>query len=442
MGESAIDLLVIGGGMAGLSAASSVAGAGGTVTLVERGEDVGGSARYAGFLWTAPDYETLRDVNPEGDPALSRALVDGFADAIAWVHEMGVDTRPPVTLLRYGRGHQFDTNQYLDNCLKHIREHGGRVLTETDTASLIVEDGVVVGARCELPDGSTEEIRARWTLLATGGFQGDPNLRAEHIHPNARDIELRSNPHSEGTGRRLALQAGAEFGKPGAGFYGHLMPAGVPLRDPSMFVELGLYFSEHALLFNINGERFVDETAGDHLTTNALVAQPEARGLLVADADVYRNWINASYVEGLPASDRFAACARRGARCAVAHSLEEFALIPEEWGYPGERIRDEIIAYNAAVRDGSVSPTRRYDANPIEEPPFYVLEAAPAITFTMTGALIDEHARVRAEGGGLVPGLLAAGADAGGLYKMAYAGGLAPALVFGRQAARTAMTLG
>jgi succinate dehydrogenase/fumarate reductase flavoprotein subunit len=355
---------------------------------------------------------------------------------------MGVETRPPVTLLRYGRGHQFDANQYLDNCLKHFREHGGRLLNGTETASLLIDDGIVVGARCELPDGSIEEIRARWTLLATGGFQGDPELRAELIHENARGIELRSNPHSDGVGRRLAQQAGASIGKPGAGFYGHLMPAGVALRDPSMFVELGLYYSEHALLFNIEGERFVDETVGDHLTTNTLVAQPEARGLLVADATVYDKWINASYVEGLPASDRFAACARRGARCAVANSLDEFLDVPEEWGYPGERIRDGIVAYNAAVRDGSVTPTRRYDPNPIEKPPFYVLEAAPAITFTMTGALIDEHARVRAEGGGLVPGLLAAGADAGGLYSMAYAGGLAPALVFGRQAARTAMSMG
>ncbi|GFJ86470.1 FAD-binding protein [Phytohabitans rumicis] len=74
------------------------------------------------------------------------------------------------------------------------------------------------------------------------------------------------------------------------------------------------------------------------------------------------------------------------------------------------------------------------------EPPFYVLEAAPAITFTFGGLLITPDARVRAAEGGVIPGLLAAGADAGGLYHNAYAGGLAAALVFGQLAAQTALT--
>ena len=68
-----------------------------------------------------------------------------------------------------------------------------------------------------------------------------------------------------------------------------------------------------------------------------------------------------------------------------------------------------------------------------------MIEAAPAITFSLGGLLFDDAARVRARHGGTVPGLLAAGADAGGLYLGAYAGGLAPALIFGQTAARTAL---
>lgn len=48
-------------------------------------------------------------------------------------------------------------------------------------------------------------------------------LRAQLIHPQARDLQLRANPH--GDGLRLGLSAGAAVGKPGAGFYGHLAPA-------------------------------------------------------------------------------------------------------------------------------------------------------------------------------------------------------------------------
>jgi succinate dehydrogenase/fumarate reductase flavoprotein subunit len=450
MGTETVDLLVIGGGMAGLSAAARVAAEGGSVVLVEKADRTGGSARFAGFVWTTPTVEEMRRVNPDGDLELATALVDGFADGVTWIRSLGVECRPPVPVLGFGRGHQLDTNHYLDTCERLLRERGQDVLTGARTHRLVTEHGVVKGADCVLPDGSTRRIEAAWTLLATGGFQGDPELRAEHVHPRAAGIGLRANPHSRGDGLALGRTAGAAFGKKDAGFYGHLMPAGVSLADPARFVDLALYYSEHALLFDTTGERFVDETLGDHLTTMALLERPEARGLLVADARVHREWISASYVEGIPGVDKFQLCHRAGARSAVADSLDDFASMPEEWGYPGATIRDRIEEFNALARaNDATEPGRLLDNRPLDEPPFYVVEAAPAITFTFGGLLIDAGAHaLPADGDGdgdgkgrsPVPGLLAAGADAGGLYRRAYAGGLAPALVFGLAAARTALT--
>ncbi|MFI6251759.1 FAD-dependent oxidoreductase [Streptomyces sp. NPDC051016] len=444
MGAETVDLLVIGGGMAGLSAAARVASEGGTVVVVEKAERTGGSARFAGFVWTTPSVEEMRRVNPDGDPELATALVDGFADGVAWIRSLGVECRPPVPVLGFGRGHQVDTNHYLDTCERLIRDRGQEVLTGTSTRSLVTENGVVKGAECVLPDGSSRRFDATWTLLASGGFQGDRHLRAEHVHPHAADMGVRANPDSRGDGLTLGRTAGAAFGRKDAGFYGHLMPAGVSLADPARFVDLALYYSEHALLFDTTGERFVDETAGDHLTTMALLERPESRGLLVADARVHREWISASYVEGIPGVDKFQLCHRAGARAAVADSLDDFTSMPEEWGYPGATIRDRIEEFNAAMGAGGTTvPGRLLDRQPLDEPPFYVVEAAPAITFTFGGLLIDAQAQVLAAGSDgrtPVPGLLAAGADAGGLYRRAYAGGLAPALVFGLAAARTALT--
>ncbi|MGW4914450.1 FAD-dependent oxidoreductase [Streptomyces sp. NPDC004270] len=447
MGADTVDLLVIGGGMAGLSAAALVAAEGGSVVLVEKAERTGGSARFAGFIWTAPTVEELRRLNPEGDPELAAALVDGFAEGVAWVRSLGVECRPPVPVLGFGRGHQVDTNHYLDTCERLVRDRGQEVLTGTWTRTLLTENGRVTGAECLMPDGSARRIEATWTLLSTGGFQGDPGLRAQHLHPQAADIGLRASPHSRGDGLALGRAAAAEFGKKDAGFYGHLMPAGVSLADPARFVDLALYYSEHALLFDTAGERFVDETVGDHLTAMALLDRPQARGLLVADTRVHREWISTSYVEGIPGVDKFQLCHRAGARCAVADDLGDFASMPEEWGYPGAVIGDRIKEFNAtAAAGGTPAPERLRDSRPLDEPPFYVIEAAPAVTFTFAGLLIDAGARVLsargnggADGCGRVPGLLAAGADAGGLYRRAYAGGLAPALVFGLAAARTAL---
>src|SRR5713226_2594412 len=73
------ELLVVGGGMAGLAAAAAATSAGARVTVVEKCGTLGGSAAMsAGIVWTAPDFKTLRQVVPGGDAALGQALIDGF----------------------------------------------------------------------------------------------------------------------------------------------------------------------------------------------------------------------------------------------------------------------------------------------------------------------------------------------------------------------------
>jgi succinate dehydrogenase/fumarate reductase flavoprotein subunit len=422
------DLLVIGGGMAGLTAAARAASRGLRVTVVERAAAPGGSTLYAGFLWTAPDAAAMAELNPHGDPELVAAVLAGFPDAVAFVRELDVPCGDAVTILRHGRGHAIDTALYVDACRRIVQESGA-LLTGTRTAKLVVDaHGAVAGAELQLPDGTGRTVTARATLLATGGFQADPDLRAQLVHPRARDIELRSNPWSRGDGLRLAAEVGAATTDAGAGFYGHLVPAGVRLDDPALFVDLALYYSEHALLYDLAGSRFVDETVGDHLTTMALLDRPEARGLLVTDARGHREWITGSYVEGGPATDKFALARRKGARCVVADDPDDFRAMPPEWGYDGDRIAADL----AAQAGGAVTaPPRRFDPRPLDEPPYYVVEVAPAITFPFTGIRVDTRGRVLGTAGGAVPGLYAAGSDIGGLYVGAYAGGLAPAAVLG-----------
>ncbi len=435
-----IDLLIIGAGMAGLTAGARAARDGLSVVIVEISEDVGGSARFAGYAWTAPGHDVMDEHNPHGDVSLKRALVDRFADGIAWIRSIGVEAKDAQRILSFGRGHRFDTNHYVDTCRQLILQGGGELLLNTDTEQLVAEHGVVVGARLRSADGTSREVRARSTLIATGGFQGDLGLRTAHVHPHADRMELRSNPHSRGGGYRLATQVGAATGHEDAGFYGHLIPSGLSFADPSDFVDLSLYYSEHALLFNLDNERFVDETKGDHLTTMALLEQPESRGLLVADARVFRDWVLGSYVEGAVAVDKFALASKRGGRVGVAEDLDELAFLPEEWGYSGKAVRDGVEAFNERASAGlELRPGRELDRLPLDEAPYYVIETVPAITFPFHGLRVDDHARVLRGDGEPLGGLLAAGSDVGGLWHRAYAGGIAAALVFGLTAADTAM---
>ena len=440
---SELDLLVVGGGMAGLAAGAWSVQRGLKVTVVEKADQVGGNARYAGYVWTAPSAEVLAQEVPRGDPELGRTLVSGVGDAVAWVRSLGVPCGVPVDMMRFGRGTPVEMPEYVRVLEATIRSaENGEVLTSAETLRLLVEAGRVVGAEVRLADGAVRELRARATLLATGGYQNDRELTAELIHPNAASIPRRTQPHSRGDGLRLGRAVGAAFGKPQAGFYGHLVPYPAELPDPSDFVAASMYYSEHGLLLNQAGQRFVDETVGDHLNAQTVLEQSRGRALLVADERVRREWILRPYQPGQPPVDKLEEARKRDAHYAVADDLDALAAIADRWGYDGRAAVETVRAFNtAAVHDpGRLEPPRRYDPAPLREPPYYVVEVWPAITFTLGGLLIDSQARVLDEQGSPIPGLFAAGADSGGTYAYGYAGGLALALVFGLRAAQSAAT--
>jgi succinate dehydrogenase/fumarate reductase flavoprotein subunit len=435
------DVLVLGGGMAGLAAAARSVQKGARVALIEKGERVGGSAIHAEFIWTAPTLEVLLEINPLGDAALGGHLISSWSAALDWVVSLGIPLGPEVELLGFGTGHQVDLRLLITAMQRIVSDGAGsELLLGTEPESLVQDDEQrVVGAVVVGGDGSKRTVRARHTVLATGGFSGSPELRAELIGEAARELPLRANPYSNGRGLTLGRSVGAGIAADDAGFYGHLMAAGVP-PDPKVGLATMTFFhSEHGVLVNWLGRRFVDETLGDHLNALATLDQPAGRALLICDARVHREWMLTPYVPGLPSPDKFAMAYRLGARCATADSVEEFADLPPEWGYPGDAVRDTLLEFNSRVAtNGTLDPPRRRDAVPLTEPPYYVLEVTPAVTFTFTGLRTDPAAHVLDGDGQPIRGLLAAGADAGGLYVRAYAGGLAPALVFGLTAAETA----
>src|SRR4051812_24895450 len=183
--------------MAGMSAAARAARDGARVVLVEKGAAIGGSAAYAGFIWTAPSIEVMRRVNPDADPRLADRVVEKYADGMDFVRSLDVDVAEPVAVIGYGRGSATDMANYLLACERIVRDRG-ELLVRASAERLLIEDGAVTGAEVRTATGETRVIRAASTLLATGGFGGDPELRAELIGPAARDLPLRANLESVG----------------------------------------------------------------------------------------------------------------------------------------------------------------------------------------------------------------------------------------------------
>ncbi|MWA04824.1 FAD-dependent oxidoreductase [Actinomadura sp. LD22] len=440
------DLIVIGAGMGGMTAAARCAAAGSKVVVIEKAPAIGGSAVLSGGgLWTAGDVETMRRINPMGDPGLGELVVSTWAEVADWIASTGVEIEEKRELDAGSAPggfpaviRKFDVIGYIGRCRTIVESAGGVVATGATVLRLSTRQGAVVGAVVRDRDG-VAELRAPHTVLATGGFQGDRELRREFLGSFTADVLVRSNPYSTGDGLRLGRSVGAALTPNLDGWYGHTVPyplaGGLEPKDYIRFAQFGL--SPHSLLLNRAGQRFVDESAGYYRNAQAVCRQPDQRALLVFDETVRAADTNRrGAVEQV---DR-----PREAELAGAHVVREATWREVEarvaaWGYRG--VDAAVKQFNAAVIAGNdrLGPARAGNRRVLVRPPFYAMEVQPAITFTHGGLRVDRWARVLGTDGEPITGLLAAGVDAAGTYHVAYAGGLAMSGALGLAAAGSAL---
>ena len=414
MAAGDLDLLVAGGGVAGMAAAAHAARQGARVLVAEKGDRFGGSgALSAGILWTAPDLHAFEEVCPRGDRELGRVLVEGFDGAVELARQAGVEVSERWTgQMGFGVAVQIDIHALLERWAEDVAEAGGEIRLDAAVSELLVDgDGSVSGA---VLDSGHEEQPARSVLLATGGFQGDPQAVREFLGDGAEAMPVRSNPHSTGDGLRLGRAAGAALAGPMTGFYGHLVPSPLDRLGPDDFLPLTQYHSRECVLVNREGSRFTCEKWGDEVSNQALLREPGSRGLLLCDERIRREHaVGPPYPHGQEV-DRFELAAAAGASLTSVGTLEELA--------------DLSGAGAAMLAERGLS-----------EPPFWALEVQPTLTFTFGGLAADAGGQVRDEHGRPIPGLFAAGADVGGLQDTGYVGGLVLGLVFGPLAADAAL---
>jgi hypothetical protein len=210
------------------------------------------------------------------------------------------------------------------------------------------------------------------------------------------------------------------------GFYGHLISWPTDVWVPGVYTLLSQYHSHRAALVNVDGELFEPPFPSDHYNAQWVLRQPQGRAVMVFDRLLYED-------QGSPIStgtrpNAFDIAAEHGAHAARAETLDDLGRQLTPWGFATASLAATIDAFNAAAR-----PPRQT----VTEPPFFALEVKAAITFTHGGIRIDVDGQALDGDGRPVPGLLAAGADAGGVHDRGYGGGLAAAGVFGIRAADT-----
>lgn len=288
----AADLLVLGGGMAGMMAAAHAAETGKTVLVVETQSEIGGSAALSGGgLWTAKDFETLRQVNPRGQADRARALCDGYDRACTFIASLGTDIAEKLayegTQSFPGWIRHLNVPDFLKRAKVSVTASGGWIVTDTRARRLLNEDRRVVGAEIESADGLVTAL-ARHVLIATGGFQNSADLRAKYLPGAAVSLVPRSNPASDGAGIRLGQSVGAGLSEHMSGWYGHTIPFPIALPlDPNEYLPLAQFFlSTRAVLLDGEGNRFVDESRGYYLNAQAVAQLSNGRAVIVFDDEL------------------------------------------------------------------------------------------------------------------------------------------------------------
>lgn len=433
------DLLVVGGGMAGLCAGAWAAEHGARVIVVEKAGTVGGSAALSGGVFWTVQSARKAVYHARARAELTSVVSAGYGEAIRWFRRRGVAMSPAMPVLN-GRGYQIDILSHLKDCVAAIEAAGGHIALDSTISSLSTDEAnCVIGGVVSHADGEVE-VSSRWTLIASGGFQNDPELRTRLIHPQARTMRLRSNTTSDGGGLRLGRSVGAAVTEANGGFYGHLVTASPRWGDPRYFTLLSQYHSEYGILINEAGERFCDESEGDHVNALAVLRQPGARAMLVWDEKIQQERVLTPFLQTTPIVDRMEIALQHGAEGGIMQSLEDVERFASAHGFEGAAVGKAIDGFRRSMEQAweDVRPPRTENHESLAKPPYYVLIVHPAITYTFGGLRIAPDGQVLSADGRPVGGLLAAGADAGDLYKVGYAGGLAQAAATGLRAARTA----
>ncbi len=446
-----VDLPVIGGGMAGMTAAAKAAKSGLRV-VVEKGPEVGGSAVLSAGIIAAPaDAQEFMGTNPSGDPARVAAFVQHYDDLIDFIESTGVWISPRVDgsttigvkttdVLGFDmRGRAIDMIGYIQWCTAAVEQSGGAVVRSATVERLLTTGGSVTGAVVTDRDG-TSDMHARYTLLASGGFHNHDQLKLQHLGPNAPFALSRGNTHSRGTG----LQLGTAVGGHRVGAHGQLLRAPDHLPDRPRVRRRRLHPARANLPGRLRHRHRSDRGPSLRRVRRLLVRRPH-------DHEAARRhalFIGDAQLRGAPATkgetetgktDPLEEAKACGGNYAICETVEELDEAAARFGYQGAA--EAVRYYNAKVLadPDSLTVPRVRNRRPLDQAPWFVLEMQVAVTTTFGGLVTDTGARVLDASGAPVPGLLAAGMDAGGVYQEGYSGGLGLSGVFGMRAVETVL---
>ena len=447
---STAQVVVVGGGAAGLCAALALAERGIDALVLERDETPAGSTALSAGLVPAPGtrFQRTHDIvdDAQSYAADIRAKNHGQAEP-AIVAMIAAEAGPVVEWLADAHGlpftlvHDFDypghgarrmhgmpsrSGQELIDRLRSAAEHAGVTLIGSATATALLADATqqIHGVEITRPDGARDEIGCDALVLACNGYGGNAELVGRHIPEMAGALYF---GHAGNRGEAVLWGAalGARLAHMSA-YQGHgsvAQPHGILISWAAI--------SEGGFQVDRDGRRFSDESLGYSEQAAKVLQQPDSIAWSVFDersATIMRQFADFQSAEAagavIEATDVETLAARM--RCPPPALTATFAEVERLKTTGGHDLFGRSFAGVSALR-----------------PPYRAVRVTGALFHTQGGLAVDSDARVLREDGTPFPNLFAAGGAAAGISGSTAAGylsgnGLVTAIVLGRVAGRNA----
>ena len=401
--DTLADIVVIGGGAAGMTAASMAAEAGKQVILLEKLGFLGGTSAYSIESFGASEamvhtglgtpmtsdqnYEAYVAANPAGDPEALRILADENGKAADWLWSIGA----PLTVASGGNSAATSREtgklgQAVTSALmQEAKKQGVDIRIENRAVSLLAENGAVTGVQVENAAGSYT-IHASAVILATGGFGAD-NEMVSAYEPRLKGYAFSCSAGATGDGHKMAEAAGAQLA--------HMDTIRVNFTyytDGMRVYYMGCLPNTGAIFLDQNGKRILNDQGGYGVGMD--VVDQGGSGYMIFDQ---------SMVDSIQD-------VREYAQLGIYESADTLEALAEKIGVDPAGLSETVAAYLTYVENSKDEEFGRRMLNlTFDEPPYYACKMTAHVQGTFGGIQTNTGTEVLDTNGNAIPGLYAAG---------------------------------
>lgn len=433
------DVIVVGAGGSGISAAVRAETLGANVILIEKMPVIGGAtALNAGTLIATGSRfqkESLKETkdSPElaakdifrvgknrNDPVLVKQVTERVGGVVDWlVYDLKIPYGPAATQYPdHSANRQLGVTGRSVNFLKLMREKfehmGGKLMLETRAQELLRDkDGRVVGVRATDAAGNTVELTSKAVILASGGYGAVKSMLPKEMN----QYVFYGLDSETGDGFKMATAIGADtinmdlvkmYPQGVETVPGHGLAATASSTDTMK--------KSGAIYVNRDGQRYVNELASLGELTDTTVAQPGHIAYIVMDKKAWKEYVNKSLEDRLVPDEatlmKWTKIVNNGRPVmAVADDLKKAA---EVMGVNPDGLTKTVKEWNDMVAAGKDTKFGRKIVGGLGEGPFYIVEQKVRYQTTLGGLRAGEGMRILDKNGKPIEGLYGAGCVVGG----------------------------